>query len=459
MDAFEIAQHRFGYGPKARVGQAGNPRRALLRELERFDPTPPSLRTLPSSKQAITDYFTFRRRQRELSNQMGNAKMAQEARLDRFRNYSDASAARGLLAIESDAAFAERLTHFWANHFAVSVAKTQVLHLAAPHEFEAIRPHVMGSFGDMLAAAVLHPAMLVYLDQVSAAGPNSGLMKLRNKRFRRQESEQVNENLAREILELHTLGVNGGYRHGDIVELAKALTGWSVINANPRPNAVPFNDGAIFIPLRHEPGVRNVLGRSYPTNGVSQVRSILKDLATHPATARHVATKLARHFTADSPPQSLVRKLEANFLKTGGDLPSLYETLVNSSESWEPTPRKFKQPWEWVIAAYRGTGTQPKNRRRITQLMRDFGQRPWGPASPAGYEDTAVAWAGPDALMRRVNVANAISRRIPAFDVSVLAQSWFPASLSHSTRTAITRAESPRQAMALLLVSPEMMRR
>ncbi len=459
MNGIEIAHHRFGYGPRANAPLGGDPRQLLRAQLDNFDPMPTPLKSFSSSARAVEEYFEHRRKLGQLRGMQDAEEKTRLARRARGDVRAQQVAARAEVAARSDTPFAERLVHFWTNHFAVSAANNKVRDLTASHEFERIRPRIMGSFADLLESAALTPAMLVYLDQFNAFGPASVAMQRRVARGRAKGGSQVNENLAREILELHTLGVNGGYDQADIIELAKALTGWSIkTNSNPR-GAQLFGDGSAFFAVRHEPGARQVMGRRYSADGADQARRILRDLATHPATAKHIATKLARHFTADMPAPSLIAILEQAFLTSGGDLPTVYQALIGARESWVSRPRKFRTPWEWLIAIHRGTGATIPARRQFTNLLRDFGQPAWEPPSPAGFDDIASAWAGPDALMRRVNAANAYSNRAGNMDARALAQQWFPHSLSNATSTAIARAESPQQGIALLLVSPEMMRR
>jgi uncharacterized protein (DUF1800 family) len=371
-------------------------------------------------------------------------------------------AVRVNLAVASPTPFAERLVHFWSNHFSVSVGKPGTQFEAGPHEFTAIRPHVLGRFSDMLKAAVLHPAMLIYLDQFQSIGPGAPFAQRGGRRGGDQPERPrgLNENLAREVLELHTLGVDGGYSQADVTELARALTGWTVPGigrvgrfAEDQPS------GAAFVGLVHEPGARRVLGRSYPEGGARQAMAILEDLAAHPATARHIATKFARHFAGDTPPPALVARLEADFLRTGGDLASLARVLIEAPEAWTPEPVKFRTPFEWLIASLRLAGVRNLPPQRIVGALTELGQVPWRASSPAGYDDIAASWAGPDALVRRVELAERIASNVPADNVLDRAEAAFPGALSDATRTQLKRAESGRQALALLLVSPEMMRR
>ncbi|MEM6476976.1 MAG: DUF1800 family protein, partial [Pseudomonadota bacterium] len=217
--------------------------------------------------------------------------------------------------------------------------------------------------------------------------------------------------------------------------------------------------GAAFISVAHEPGTRTIMGKTYRDNGSKQAVAILDDLAAHPSTARFVATKLARHFAGDTPPESLVAKLEADFRKTDGDLASLTRTLIVAPEAWVNEPVKFRAPFEWLVAVLRMTGVENLNARRISGGLNEIGQMPWRAPSPAGYDDKADSWAGPDALFRRVELAERIARAAPSGNVMERAEAAFPGALSDHTRTWLSRAESGSQALGLLLVAPEMMRR
>jgi uncharacterized protein (DUF1800 family) len=360
--------------------------------------------------------------------------------------------------------FLERLVHFWANHFAVSADKVTVIGLAGLLEFEAVRPHLLGKFGDMLLAVEQHPAMLLYLDQAQSVGPNSFAGE-RAARALRPRKAGLNENLAREILELHTLGVRSGYSQADVTEFARALTGWTVdglargafaYGLGGTGNAGDF----LFSERLHEPGPRTILGRTYGQAGDAQAQAVLADLAVHPATARHVATKLARHFAADDPPPGLVDRLTQAFLASGGDLPTLYRVLIDAPEVWNPASVKFRTPWDWSVAALRAVGSREIKPEPAAGLLRQLGQDVWKPGSPAGYDDIAQSWAGPDALVRRVEAAERIAGRVPdAIDARQLAPKLLPDGLSAMTGQALARAESPGQGLALLLASPEFLRR
>jgi uncharacterized protein (DUF1800 family) len=483
-----IALNRFGLGARSGEAAPDNPHRWLLDQLARFDPKPAALADLPATTRIIEDLAEGLMQRREARQEMRAAGQASPAANlappapmmqpgmatpakppmpapnamagylhDIRQDYIAAVGARTNAALVTTTPFVERLVHFWANHFALSVDKIEITGLAGAFEFEAIRPHVLGTFADMLAAAETHPAMLLYLDQAQSVGPGSqaGQAAARNGR----KGPGLNENLAREILELHTLGVRSGYSQADVTEFARALTGRTVAGVRPNRILQDFPPGYAFADRLHEPGDRMVLGKRYAGGGEAQGRAILADLATHPATAHHIATKLARHFAADDPPPALVARLETAFLRSGGDLPTVYRALVEAPEPWTTPSAKFRDPWDWGVAAMRAVGAPTIDPRIANGLFQQLGQPVWKPGSPAGYDDIAASWAAPDALLRRVEAANRIAAKAGAIDARTLAPALFPGTLSPATGTAIAQAEAPAQALALLLVSPDMMRR
>ncbi|MBN8499720.1 MAG: DUF1800 domain-containing protein [Sphingomonadales bacterium] len=467
MPEAAIALNRFGLGFRAGDPPQTDVRRGLLQQLDRFDPAPPLLRGLAATPTVITQLAQYQQSRRDMrkANQpdpdarsAGDAKRANDgnARQDLRQNYVAAVGARAQLAIATDTPFVERLVHFWSNHFAVSADKAAVLSLAGPFENEAIRPHVLGKFSDVLAAVEQHPAMLLYLDQAQSIGPNSALGL---RAGQRGKDRGLNENLAREILELHTLGVRSGYSQADVTELARALTGWTVGGLSAQPRLRGPGPGFWFADILHEPGQRTIMGRRYAQAGQAQARAVLDDLAVHPSTARHIATKLARHFCTDEPPVSLVTRLEQAFLRSGGDLSAVYLALIESGEPWGRFPAKFRTPWDWTIAALRVAGQRDFLGNRAASVLQQLGQAIWRPGSPAGFDDITASWAGPDALYRRVELAERLADRLGALDARVVSEPAFPGTLSAATRQAIARAESGSQALALFLVSPEMLRR
>jgi len=451
-----IALNRFGLGARPDEAPPADPQHWLLEQLERFEPRPQAWMAQPGSAALAARYA---QQQRDVRAAEGDAKAAARQALQQGlrESYRSAVDARVAAALVTPAPFAERLVHFWSNHFAVSVEKPAVAALAGAFEAEAIRPHVLGRFEDMLVAVEQHPAMQLFLDQVRSAGPDSAAAM----QAQRRNAERVpglNENLAREILELHTLGVRSGYQQGDVTEFARALTGWSVGGLGSRDDGDP---GAFVFRARlHEPGVRVILGRQYAQPGEDQARAVLRDLALAPATASHLAAKLARHFVADNPPPALVGRLADAYQRSGGMLSAMYRELVRAPEAWSPAPAKFKTPWDWTLSALRGLGLREPGTLRFAPLLTQLGQPVWRPGSPAGYDDIAASWAAPDALVRRVELAQRFSARVgDRLDARQLALLLLPGTLSPATNEAIARAESPATALALLLVSPDFLRR
>jgi uncharacterized protein (DUF1800 family) len=476
-----IALNRFGLGARPTDQPPADPKRWLLQQLDRFEPRPQALSQVPARANVVAqlgDYLAAQQMAGRARRQLQPASMAVDAKpqqqgdpqADSLKRYLRQSirddylvmnAARLDAALTSDSPFVERLVHFWANHFAVSVDKLPVIGLAGLLEFEAIRPHVLGRFSDMLLAVEQHPAMLVYLDQAQSIGPDSQAGEFIAMRGGKQRG--LNENLAREIMELHTLGVRTGYSQADVTEFARALTGWTVagLGRGPAARLIGGQPGQFqFAAVLHEPGSRTIMGKKYDQPGEAQARAVLLDLAASPATAKHLSTKLARHFAGDDPPDALVQRLGKAYLASGGDLPTVYRALIESPEAWAPQPLKFKNPWEWSVSALRAIGTTSLDPQIAAGVLKQLGQPTWQPGSPAGWDDIAASWAGPDALVRRVEVAQRLGDRAgSSVDARALAEKLYPGSLSEATRTAIARAESPVEGLALLLVSPEFVRR
>ncbi len=461
-----IAVNRFGLGARPGEPLPADPRGWLIEQADprasAYQAMPPALNGEPSSAALAAQFADRQRALRDASDADKPAVRKQygEQIRDIYRNAVDA---RVTSALTTNAPFIERLVHFWANHFAVSIEKPPVAMLAGSFENEAIRPHVLGRFEDMLVAAERHPAMQIFLDQARSVGPDSpaaARAAMRNPDNKRG----LNENLAREIMELHTLGVRSGYTQADVTEFARALTGWSLgamtANAAGNPND-PTPPGAfVFRPRLHEPGVRTVMGKQYAQTDEVQPLAVLHDLANSPATAHHVAEKLARHFVADTPPPALVDRLARIFSDTNGDLPSVYRALTDAPEAWPSAPAKFKTPWDWTVSSLRGLGRIDLQGVRAAPLLTQLGQQVWRPGSPAGYDDIAASWAAPDALVRRVELAQRFAARAgDRLDARTLGPQLLPGALSDATASAVSRAESAPTALALLLVSPDFLRR
>ena len=350
-------------------------------------------------------------------------------------------------ALGADIGFAERLAWFWSNHFCVSADKFGVRSIAGAYEREAIRAHLLGRFGDMLLAVETHPAMLIYLDNARSIGPDS-VAGVRQKRG-------LNENLAREILELHTLGVRTVYTQDDVTRFANVITGWTIIP----PRQDPERGGEfIFNERMHQPGAQTVIGRSYPDTGFEQGRAVLATLARHPATARHLASKLARHFVADEPPPALVERLAKRFLDTQGDLKEMAKALVTAPEAWDAPRSKLKRPGEWIVGVLRATGVTPPEIGPVMQAHNLLGEPLWRPPAPKGFADDSAAWL--DGLAQRIDLANQFARRLAAeADPREVFEEVLAPLASTETRQTIARAESRPQALVLLLMAPEFQRR
>ena len=373
-------------------------------------------------------------------------------------------------AIASDAPFRERLALFWANHFAVSADKQPIGAIAGLYIDEAIRPNLAGNFRDLLRAAIAHPAMLLYLDNQTSIGPTSLLGSRANRNDRRAG---LNENLAREILELHTLGVDGGYTQDDVIEFSKALTGWSVggqgdgnaarlgamasrlgVASDPgEPGAFAFR-GAV-----HEPGSKTILGRRFGENGVEEAEAVLDFLAARPETARFLATKLARHFVADTPPEALVARLTETYLDSDGELAPVYRALIRADESWRESLAKYKTPQDYLISAFRALGQAPQP-NQVVALATQLGQRPMTPGSPAGWPDIAEHWTSGDALLKRIEWSTTLGSTVgDRIDAVARLDEVLGEIAGTATRNGVRRAESGAQAIALLFAAPEFQRR
>jgi uncharacterized protein (DUF1800 family) len=461
-----IATNRFGLG--ARPGEmraaASDPRGWLRAQARGKRELPEQIKALPSSAAAFAQYQQGREERRDARDQADRddvaKKMIESLREQLLPMYRAQVAARYRVATDSTESFRERLVHFWTNHFAVSADKPQVLALAGALENEAIRPHLAGSFADMLLAVESHPAVILYLDNQASIGPHSKLAERASRRARSVERKlDINENLAREILELHTLGVSGGYTQADVTAFARALTGWSVGTsrgplAEGKPGTFEFRE------IAHEPGAQTILGARYGEAGVEQPRAILHDLARHPATATHLATKLVRHIVSDTPTQSAIDRIAKVFRETNGALPKVHEALIDLPDSWSGESTKFKTPHEFVVSTFRAFDFLPAMPQQILAPFQVLGQRPYTPGSPAGWPDVASQWDGPDALLNRIEWSSELSHRVgKRYSPLELAEAALGEALSGQTRQAIARAESATQGLTLLLASPDFQRR
>jgi uncharacterized protein (DUF1800 family) len=469
--AAAIAANRFGLG--ARPGELDDaerdPQGWLRRQLKGAPPVlageglAPSAETLRRAIEVRKDLAEARREWRD-----GDAARADAAfKLPAIYRpiYMDEARARVAHAVSTDRPFLERLTQFWSNHFAVSVDKIVVLGVAGAMEREAIRPHVLGHFADLLLAVEKHPAMILYLDNQASIGPNSRAGRLMNRRANGRKAG-INENLAREILELHTLGVDGGYTQADVSTFAQAISGWSIggeannhrlarlASANGAPGEFQFRDAF------HEPGDRRLLGRTYHDAGVRQGEAILEDLAMRPQTARHLSTKLARHFIADDPPPAVVQRMTEAWLGSRGQLSRVYDVLLDAPQAWSQPLAKFKTPADYVYSSYRALDLPVRDARRTLQPFEALGQRNLQPGSPAGWPDTSADWDGSSSLLKRIAWADSVAQRLGSErSARDIAPRVLGATLSDETARAIAHAASGSQALTLLMASPEFMRR
>lgn len=444
----ELALHRFGLGARpgdmARLsdpagwltGQTG-----AVAEPANFSPFPDAaeiIRSFPDREDIQGDAA------------------ARKDYADRIRKDArEAISARMRAAFITDTPFHERLVWFWSNHLAVAInAKLRVVPFVFDYERHAIRPNVTGKYEDLLLASARHPAMLIYLDNATSAGPNSKAGQRRD--------QGLNENYARELLELHTVGAGSGYTQADIIELAKILSGWTVLPKR-------FQDGAdtafIFAPNRHEPGRKTVLGVTYEEGEAAGI-AVIRALARHPATAKRLARKFAAHFTADEPDAALVAHLEDIYRATDGDLGAMARGLITHEAAWSAELSKARDPIQFVTAIVRATAVaaagqlKPEAELALLGALRTLGQLPFQSPTPQGWPDTAAAWFGPDQVVERAELALAVASRVPApTDPAALAADLFGNLLSETTRTAISRAPSPQEGLALLIASPEFMRR
>ncbi|MDO8977688.1 MAG: DUF1800 family protein [Afipia sp.] len=500
-----VALNRFGFGARGGAASdfssaASDPRGFVKAELGRPDAAlldAPGLQSTPALAQAVFDYQHAIKQQREAaktaqvagmtsseasSQQRGDAGQA-NAKMDAtsatgspnmtspdapsMQNASPAkeppkplniiqktfraeALARLQRATMTESGFVERLVTFWSNHFCTSASKGELARIwSGAFEREAIRPYVLGNFGEMLRAVEQHPAMLFFLDNQRSFGPQS--------RAGQNRKRGLNENLAREIMELHTLGVNGGYTQDDVAGLARIITGWTFAGRDGKlapPGTFTFFANA------HEPGPQKLLGKVYEDTGLAQGEAALADIARHPATAKFIATKFVRHFVADDPPPVLVAKLEGAFKKTGGDLRAMTLALVDADEAWQAPMTKIRMPYEYLVAAGRMMGRIPEDPQRYLGGLNVLGQPLWAPAGPNGFADTNAAWAAPEGIKLRLDIASQIASRIAdSIDPRALLDMVAGDAASTETRQTVERAESRQQAFALLLMSPEFQRR
>jgi uncharacterized protein (DUF1800 family) len=418
---------RFGLGRRAGEPLPSDPAEWLLDQLRRPDPA--HFDDPPTTAAGLTAL----REDRATKPPPGESRSAAL-----FRQQATAQLAN---AVTTPAPFRERLVWFWTNHFVISRRQGACACVAGAFVEEAIRPHVTGRFGDMVLAVMRHPAMLLYLDNTRSFGPDSPVGQ--------KTHRGLNENLARECMELHTVSPLAGYSQADVTAFANILTGWSIdLQADP--------PGFRYRPFAHEPGVQTVLGQQFSASEGGGVAA-LAFLANHPATHRFLATKLVRHFVADDPPTDAVRRIEAVLRNTNGDLGAASGALVALDAAWQPGT-KLRTPQDFVVASVRTLDISP-DQVPMQGILGGLGQPLWTAPAPNGWPDRAAEWAAPEAMLRRIDWASGFAGRIGDHDVVEVADNTLGPLLRPETRDAIRRAGSRRDAMTLLLTSPEFQRR
>lgn len=432
-----IAAMRFGLGASLDQPAMGDPQAWLNRQIRPLPPAPG-----PTTAQGLAVIRA------ERAANAGGAPLTpgQQRPPDIIRAEAGAWARRMLA---TDAPFAERMAEFWSNHFTISRRQGGVIAILGAYQREAIRPHVFGRFPDMLLAVLRHPGMIMYLDNAGSVGPNSPAGQ--------RQGRGLNENLAREIMELHTLGVRGGYAQGDVTSLAKIITGWSV----GRGAAFSEPDGFMFRPGAHEPGPKTLLGHSF-AEGEAGGMAALAFLANHPSTHAFLATKLVRHFVADEPPPGAVRRIAAVLAETQGDLGAASRALVALPEAWAPPLTKLRAPQDYAIATIRALGVGEDGAQALLGAMANLAQPLWTALGPNGWPDIGAEWAAPEQLMRRLDWVTNMASRMAAIgrpDPREVAEATLGPLLKSETAQAVRRAGSLREAMTLLLASPEFQRR
>ena len=477
--SWSLAFSRFGLGAKPGDGaRKGDPREALIAELLAPDATRLADPELRSTPELLADLYAFQERRKAEQDAAEVARLSAKAMPEpnvaalifpranspagiamispasiqspAQKAFRAEAAARLQRACAAEIGFVERLVAFWSNHFCVSVAKSEIGRIAAgAFEREAIRPHVLGRFADLLLAVEKHPAMLNFLDNAQSVGPNSIAGH--------NGGKGLNENLAREILELHTMGVGSGYTQNDVTQLAYILTGWTFVGRDGKlgtPGAFAFNANA------HEPLAAILRDRSYMQEGVAQGEAALDDLAREPATARHIAFKLARHFVADDPDPALAAKLERVFVVTDGNLALLAKSLVEEPLAWSAPRAKLRNPWELSVAAFRAFARDPSDPNPALNALNLLGQPLWQPGGPNGFSDDSSTWGSPEGMKLRLELAVQFARQVKNGPrPQDLVDDALGADVSAATREAVTHAESAEQAYALALLSPEFQRR
>jgi uncharacterized protein (DUF1800 family) len=398
------ALNRYGLG--ARPGERGGLSDARSWVLEQLD------RTMPAATEGGGVEASTALRELRSAQTSSDRQSAARARRRIVALAAAEMAAALTRRLTTDAPVLERLVSFWSNHLCISSgADVRVAALAGAYERDAIRPHVLGRFEDMVIASASHPAMLIYLDNAQSIGPASRAARAQQQR-RAGARRGLNENYARELLELHTLGVAGGYTQQDVQELARVLTGWTVsgLRAGRGGGRDDRTLRHVFEPLLHEPGSKVVLGVRYEDGGAEEGRRAIRALCRHPSTALFVSRKLVSHYIADAPPASAVDAVARAFMDSDGDLRATMRALIAHPAAWSRDHRKFRTPQDWLIAALRALDVDRAD--ALVAVLRQLRHPLWSPPAPNGFADTMAAWADPDSLLNRAELAQTLARRV-----------------------------------------------
>jgi len=447
LDVAAHALSRFGLGarPGDRQEIESNPTSWVKSQLSGFADDSAATNGRPTTKEVAKLIFEVRQLQKAQSKGVMDVEtQLRAARQKLTQTYLEDINARLRQGFETSTPVIERFVRFWSNHFSISAENNLVSPIIGAFEREVIRTHMNGNFYQLLLAAESHPAMVVYMNNEQSTGPNSFVGK--------QTALGLNENFAREIMELHTVGVNGGYDQQDVTSFAKILTGWTVEFSSPTTQG--FGEFS-FDKKRHEPGTQTVMGKHYSAQGSNQAKAVLRTLAKHPSTARFIATKLARHFVSDDPPESAVSKLEQVFLATGGDLPSLYRAVVDLPEAWIESGNKFRMPEDYLIAAGRAVGFPAAYEAFLYDIPAEMGQQTYASSGPNGWEDTASDWITGYGVLRRADVAVALATAKGGVEGFSLMKNLYGENLSRETEQSLRNTRNPVVGTALALASPE----
>ncbi len=440
IKAATIAANRFGYGLKSGYLQriaADGAKFWLIQQL-RPQKTADILNILPDSSNALNELINIRQMSVETIRKYNN---------DVIIRSREEAAIHALATLNSPDPFRERLIKFWCNHFTISIRSPRMAGVVAAFEREAIRPYIDGPFSKMLLAVARHPAMLIYLGNVNSIGRHSIEGRRRRKR--------PDQTYARKLLELHTLGAGLHYSKKDIMELANILTGWTLSKTKSNGKV-----GFAFNEEWHEPNAKSFMGKIFPESAVLEGEAVIEFLASHKITARHLATKMARHFISDNPPEKLINAMAEEFKKSKGHVMSLATAMIDAKESWHDMPEKIKTPEDLVFSTLNALNIQPKNGNIIVRALEFLGQRSFAPPSAAGWSDMGNSWINADNIFNRLEWVASIAKDNNV-DMHTTDQGLdiLGSYMTNRLYNHMSIAKTPYEAIALMLMSPEFQRR